>query len=109
MFRRAFRILMTVVLSAIVLASVTWGALALWLDGPSSRTVAGTMAAGLLLVSVFLVELVQPVPRGLVAALLPIVAVAVCWGSIAPSNTRDWSPDVAHAARTTFEGPRVTI
>ena len=109
MFRRAFRILMTVVLSAIVLASVTWGALALWLDGPSSRTVAGTMAAGLLLVSVFLVALVQPVPRGLVAALLPTVAVALWWGSIPPSNTREWSPDVARTARAVFDGSTVTI
>ena len=109
MIRRALGILMTVLLSAIVLAGVAWAVLALWLDGPDSKTLAGTLAVGLLLVSILLVALVRPFPRGLVAALLPIVAVAVCWGSIAPSNTRDWSPDVAHAARTTFEGPRVTI
>jgi len=109
MIRRALHILATVVLSAIVLAGVAWAALALWLDGPDSKILAGTLAAGLLLVSILLVALVSPLPRGLVAALLPVVAVALWSGSIAPSNTRDWSPEVAHTARATFEGSRVTI
>ena len=104
MIRHALRILVTVVLSAIVLASAAWGALALWLDGPDSKVLAGTMAVGLLLVSVLLCALVRPVVRGLVTALLPIVAVAIWWGSIPPSNTRDWSLDVAHPARAAFRG-----
>jgi hypothetical protein len=109
MIRHAIRILVTVVLSAMVLAGAVWGALALWLDGPDSKILAGTMAVGLVPVSVLLVALVRPVLRGLIAALVPIVAVAVWWGSIPPSNTRDWSPDVAHTPRAAFEGSRVTI
>ena len=109
MIRRALRILVTVVLSAIVLASLAWAALALWLDGPDSKILAGTMAVGLPLVSIFLAAIVRPFPRGLGAALLPIVAVAFWWGWILPSNRRDWSPDVAHTARAISEGSRVTI
>jgi hypothetical protein len=101
--------LTTVLLSAIVLTGVAWAVLALWLDGPDSKMLAGTLAVALLLVSILLVALVRPLLRGLVAALLPIVAVAVWWGSIAPSNTRDWTPEVAHTACITFEGSRVTI
>ena len=71
MIRGALRILVTVELSAIVLASVVWGALALWLDGPDSKILAGTMAVGLVLVSILLVALVRPFPRGLGAALCP--------------------------------------
>jgi hypothetical protein len=109
MIRRSLRILVTVVLSAIVFVSVAWAALALWLDGPASKILAGTMAVGLLLASMLLLALVRPFLRGLLVALLPIVAVAVWWGSIPPSNARDWSPDVAHTARATFEGPKVTV
>jgi Domain of unknown function (DUF4105) len=47
--------------------------------------------------------------KGLVAALLPVVVVALWWTSIAPSNVRDWTPDVARAARASFDGSRVTI
>ena len=67
------------------------------------------MAGGLALVSILLAALVRPFLRGLVAALLPVVAVAVWWASIPPSNTRDWAPDVARTARATFDGSRVTI
>ncbi|MBV8138415.1 MAG: hypothetical protein JO121_22715 [Deltaproteobacteria bacterium] len=109
MIRHALRALVTVVLSGILLAGAVWGALALWIDGPDSKIVAATMAVGLVLVIVLLVALVRPLRRGLVAALLPVVAVVLWWGSIPPSNTREWSPDVAHTARATFEGPRVTI
>jgi hypothetical protein len=97
------------VLSVIVVAGVAWGTLAIWFDGPPSRALAGTMAAGLTLVSIALAALVRPFLRGLVAALLPLVAVAVWWASIPPSNTRDWSPDVARTARAAFHGSTVTI
>jgi hypothetical protein len=96
-------------LSVIVVAGVAWGALALWFDGPQSRVLAGTMAGGLALFSILLAVLVRPILRGLGAALLPLVAVALWWTSIPPSNTRDWTPDVARTARAVFDASRVTI
>ncbi|MGD0291314.1 MAG: DUF4105 domain-containing protein [Candidatus Binataceae bacterium] len=109
MIRRVLRSMVSVVLSAIVVAGVAWGALALWFDGPISRVLAGTMAGGLALTSIALAALVRPFLKGLVAALLPVVAVAVWWASIPPSNTRDWPPDVARTARAAFHGSSVTI
>jgi Domain of unknown function (DUF4105) len=47
--------------------------------------------------------------RGLIAALIPVIAVVSWWTSIPPSNTRDWTPDVARTASATFDGSRVTI
>jgi hypothetical protein len=38
-----------------------------------------------------------------------LVAVALWWTSIPPSNTRDWTPDVARTARAVFDASRVTI
>jgi hypothetical protein len=109
MARRSLRLIVTVLLSVIVIAGVAWGAMALWFDGPPSRLLAGTMAGGLVLASCALAFLIRPFLRGLVAALMPVIVVALWWTAIAPSNTRDWTPDVARTARASFDGSRVTI
>jgi hypothetical protein len=109
MFRRTIRLIATLALSGVVVAGVAWGALALWLDGPQSRLLAGTMAGGLALMSILLAALIRPFLKGLAVALLPIVAVVLWWTSMAPSNARDWTPDVARTARATFKGSSVTI
>ena len=109
MMRLAFRLIATLMLSAIVVVGVAWGPLALWFDGPQSRVLAGAMAGGLVLISILLTAFVRPFLRGLVATLLPVVAAALWWTSIPPSNTRDWTPDVARTARASSDGSRVTI
>jgi Domain of unknown function (DUF4105) len=109
MVRRTVRLIVTVLLSAIVIAGIGWSVLALCFDGPDSRMLAGTVAGGTAFVSLALAALVRPFLKGLVAALLPVVVVALWWTSIAPSNVRDWTPDVARAARASFDGSRVTI
>jgi len=109
MARRTVRLMVTVLLSVMVLADVAWSTLALWFDGPDSRVLAGTMAGGMALVSLALASLVRPFLRGLVAALLPAVVVALWWISIAPSNSGDWAPDVARIASASIDGSRVTI
>jgi Domain of unknown function (DUF4105) len=109
MVRRAVRLLATLILSVTVVAGVAWGTLALWFDGPQSRVLAGTLAAGLALISILIATILRPFIRGLAIALMPLVVVALWWTSIAPSNTRDWTPDVARTARATFDGGRVTI
>jgi hypothetical protein len=109
MVRRVLRIIVTVLLFLSVVAGVAWSVLALWFDGPDSRVLAGTMVGGLALISFLLAALFRPFLRGLVAALLPVVAVAFWWASIPPSNTRDWSPDVARTARAAFHGSSVAI
>jgi Domain of unknown function (DUF4105) len=109
MLRRALRIVAMLVLSALVVTGVAWGALAIWFDGPQSRVLAGTMAGGLALLSILLGAFVRPGLRGLLIALMPVLVVASWWISIPPSNNRDWSPDVARTARAVFSGSSVTI
>jgi uncharacterized protein DUF4105 len=94
---------------AVVILAVAWGALALWFDGSASRVLAGGLAAGLAVICIAMVALIRPLYRGVIAALIPVIAVAFWWMSIAPSNTRDWTPDVARVAQTTFDGSHVTI
>jgi hypothetical protein len=61
------------------------------------------------LTSVLLATLVRPFLRGLLAASLPVVLVALWWGSIEASNSRDWGPDVARTAQAAFQDSSVTI
>ena len=109
MFGRAIRLVATLILSAIVAAAIAWAVMAIWIDGPHSRVLAAPMAAGVAIVSVILAVIVRPLLRGLVVALFPVIVVALWWTSMPPSNTRDWTPDVARTARATFQGSRVTI
>jgi hypothetical protein len=109
MVRAALRLIVTVLLSVIVIAGVAWSALAVWLDGPASRPLAGTMSVAICFTSLLLATRVRPLFRGLLAAILPVVLVAAWWLSIAPSNSRDWTPDVARAARAVFDDPFITI
>jgi hypothetical protein len=67
------------------------------------------LAGGLAVICISIVALIRPLYRGVIAALMPVVVVAFWWMSIAPSNTRDWTPDVARVAQTTFDGSHVTI
>jgi Domain of unknown function (DUF4105) len=67
------------------------------------------MGAAMALTSLLSAALVRPFLRGLLAALLPVVLVVFWWLSLAPSNSRQWTPDVARTARARFEGSRVTI
>lgn len=67
------------------------------------------MGAAVASTSLLLVVRLRPFLRGLLAALLPLVAVVVLWTSLAPTNSRDWTPDVAHLPRAIFDGPFVTI
>ncbi|MGH7924141.1 MAG: DUF4105 domain-containing protein [Candidatus Binatus sp.] len=109
MVRRAARLFATIALMILVVVGGAWAALALWLDGPDSRMVAGTLAIGLVLLIILLIALSRFMLRGLAFALLPIAVVTLWWTSIPPSNTRDWTPDVARTARASFAGNRVTI
>jgi hypothetical protein len=107
--RRALRLIGTAVLSAIVVAAVAWGALALWFDGPTSRVLTATLCGAMGFTSLLLIARIRPFLRGLLAALVPVVFVALWWGSIAPSNSRNWTPDVARTAQVVFHGSSATI
>ena len=103
------RVAVRAIAVAIVILAVAWSALALWIDGSASRVLAGGLAAGLAAICLAMVALIRPLYRGVIAALIPVIAVAFWWTSIAPSNSRDWIPDVARVAQTTFDGSHVTI
>jgi len=109
MVGRVLRLLVTAVLAVSVVAGAAWAVFALWFDGPNSRFVAGTLCVTVLVSSVLLAMGVRPFSRGLAAATVPVLLVALWWTSIAPSNSGDWAPEVARTARAVFNDSSVTI
>ena len=90
-------------------AAIAWGTAALWFDGPSSPWLAAMVSALFGLGCLALLVLVRPLLKGAAVATVPIAAVVVWWLSIAPSNDRDWLPEVARLPSVEFNGSLVTI
>jgi hypothetical protein len=96
-------------LAPLLFLGVAWAAAALWFDGPSSRALAGTLAAVFVLLCATLYVRVRPTLRAALFVAAGVAGVAAWWLQIPPSNTRDWLPDVARPAEAHFSGNRVTI
>jgi hypothetical protein len=99
MLQRGLRSIATLVLLVLVLAGVTWSTLALWFDEPNSRPLAATLSVAIAATSLILATRRQSFLRGRLAALLPVLVVVFGWISLAPTNSRDGTPDVARPAR----------
>ncbi len=107
--RRLLRGLGLAALGLLLLATIAWGAAALWFDGPSSRPLAGALAAGFALASLSLLGAVRPRWRGLAGYGVLFAVVLGWWFSLAPSNDREWQNDVERPATATIDGDRLTI
>lgn len=102
-------------LAAALLAAALggWGALALAVAGPGPGLMRNLLAVAFGLA--WLLALLQLGRRHArrPAALLALAALAALWatwwGSIRPSNARDWAPSVARLAHATVEGDIVTV
>jgi uncharacterized protein DUF4105 len=100
-------------LGAVAAAGLTgWGALALAVVGPGGdlgrHVLAGVYGlAGLAAVVALLARRWRP--PALAAFGVALIAVFAWWGSLRPSNERDWQPDVARLAYATIEGDLVTV
>jgi hypothetical protein len=103
------RIALAILTAPFVVLAVGWASLALWFDGPSWRPLAGLLAGSFVAAAVALVAFVRPMRRSLALLAVLWFVVLIWWLSVAPSNRRDWEPDVARPATVTREGDLVTI
>ena len=92
-----------------MLLCITWGALALWFDGPPARWLAWTMSAGFAAGCLVLLVRRRPFSRAVLMVGVILLASATWWSLIPPRNDRDWYPDVARLPRAVIEGSRMTI
>lgn len=96
----------------VVAGATAWGALALYyseLAGAGLRTALAALFAILGLATLALLGLRRWRWRALAAFALAFVAVLSWWSGIAPSNDRDWKPEVAVQPYATIDGDRVTM
>ena len=98
-----------VVLSVVIVAVVAWSVAAIWIDGPKNRALAAALCALIAAGSLILRLVVRPWWWGYMAAVVAFVIVLAWWLSIAPSNTRNWQPDVARLPSAEINGHLVTI
>jgi hypothetical protein len=96
----------------LIMGAIVWGSLALYVDGPGSeglrRTLAGTYAAiGLLALGGVAARRIRRFALGIFSAILAVVI--GWWGTLEPSNDRDWQREVAVLPYATFDRNLVTV
>ena len=101
------RLLGRLVLWIILLAATVWGAAALWFDSPVS--LAALLAAAYALATLAALILLRPMRRAYAAVGVLFAVVLGWWLSLAPSNERDWQPDVARLPTAEVRGDTLTI
>jgi len=89
-----------------------WGALALYISGPHNDTLRVALAAGFAaaaLAALLAWLLGRRRWTALAAYLVLFAALLTWWQSLAPSNERDWQPNVARLAWAAIDGNTVTV
>ena len=100
-----------VVIALITLLSGAWGALALWYQLPSRvvwRTL-GSVAWGLVVIALAVFAISQRSWLPLGVYMVMYAGLLLWWASMAPSNNRAWSDDVARLLTGTVQGNAVTL
>lgn len=103
--RAAFRLLAT----PLCLLPCLWAAAALWIDGPSARTLSVGLIVGLLTLIGLALWRLRPYRLACLACLGLFALVLTWWLSLSPSNARDWLPDVARLPHAHIEGSQLTL
>jgi hypothetical protein len=102
------RTFLRIVVTALLLADIAWGAAALWIDGPASRPLAAALAGGFALVAGGAL-LAWWGGKGAFLAVAAVVAVFVWWLAIEPRLDRDWAPEYAELPTAEIQGERITV
>ena len=101
-----------VLLGFLVLASGAWTALLLLYTGPQGNglnTVLAVTAALISLLTLVSLFVDRWRRRILGTHLVMFVLTLTWWGTLSPSNDREWKPDVAKLSHATIDGDHVTI
>lgn len=95
-------------LLVLVALTASWTSAALWFQFGPPHAVPAMIGVVVLALGILLVARSRPGAAwgGLAAGLL---AVGLWWGSILPSNDRDWAPDVAHGVTGEVRGAELIL
>ena len=107
--RRSLQILFVVLAGLVVTGMTAWGAGVLYYLGPGGPRVRTILALAFAAATVVAFLALPGRLRTLFAFVVVFAALVGWWLSVAPSNDRDWLPDVAKAPWSTRTGDLVTI
>ncbi len=100
-----FRLLLVLLL----LGPILWGVMALWIDGPNPRPLAGALAILFASSSFVLLARVRPIEWGALAVIVAFGFILGWWLGIEPRNDRTWQSDVAELPAAEISGNLLTI
>ena len=112
MARRIVGVIVLAVVGLAIAALTGWGALVLFYLAPGSSGVRRALAWSLVAIGLAALGALAvgrarwPAVLGFGLFLVPVLIV---WGSAAPSNKRDWQPEVAVLPYATIDGDQVTV
>jgi hypothetical protein len=99
-----------VIATIVILAMTAWSALVLLFAGPGQAAWArASLAALYLLLGVGALIWLRPLWRALALLCVGLMAVLIWWGSLRPSNEREWQPDVAQLSWAEVHGDRLRV
>ena len=99
----------TVLLIVAAMAVTAWWTAALIIAGPPPEKLRYAIAAAYAVLMVAVLLLVRPLPRALAVWGTALVALALWWSNIRPSNERVWQPDVAKLPSVEVHGEVLTV
>ncbi len=107
---RLLRVLLILAAALIAAGFGVWGALALWYRPPFPPLQTAVCALWVLAMLAALIGLFAGRPRrGLALLAVCIAALSAYWSTLAPSNARDWAPDVERALHGEVAGDLLTL
>ncbi|MFZ1745093.1 MAG: DUF4105 domain-containing protein [Nitrospirales bacterium] len=111
-FRRITRFVGLFLGAFLIVVTGGWGTLALYVDGPGTETLRTVLAsayavASLAALGVYCIRRFRQ--RATVAYAGLFIVLFLWWGSIEPSNDREWQSEVAVLPYATFDGDLVTV
>jgi len=106
---RLLRFLLLALATLLALLALLWGSLALWVDGPALRWLAGLLAGGYAVAGLVVLWRLRPLWRAAVGILVLIGGIVAWQQAIPASNDRDWMPDVAELPSATVVGDQLTV
>jgi hypothetical protein len=98
-----------ILLGGVITAMTLWGVGALYYHGPANEILRSVLAAAFGLGTIGAWLWLPHRRRTLLGFVLVWGALVLWWSTIAPSNSRDWQPDVAVLPYATMDGERVTL
>ncbi len=98
-----------VLLGLVLFGVALWWSLALYFRLALPAPVPVVAAGGWLLAAVAVLVAVRPFWRAALVVLVGFGLLALWWGTIRPSNDRDWAPEYAHTPWGELDGDRLTL